>query len=190
MKNIYIAILLTLAFAVTVWAQTSGDKETEGSLVIERVIVRGNRRFTESEIKSWISTRRRGVYQPQTIDRDVRALYETGHFEDVKVYVEEGLRGGKIVTFEVSERLLIRDVSYDGMDSSQRSEVVEELSRQKIDLSNDSEYVPAKVKLAASIIEKVLTKIENRTVKVIPYVERYTATECLITFKVESGSQK
>jgi outer membrane protein insertion porin family len=190
MKNLGIAILLTLAAAVTVSAQARGDKDIESSQIVERVVVRGNRRISQSDIKSWISTRKGSVYQAQSLDRDVRALYDTGHFEDVRVYVENGLRGGKIVTFECFERSLILDVSYEGIDSSQQAEVFEELNRQKVDVSKGSEFDSARTKRAARIIEELLSKKENRSVKVNPFVERVTATDVLVTFKVESESQR
>jgi outer membrane protein assembly factor BamA len=190
MKNLGIAILLTLAATVTVSAQARGDKDIESSQIVERVVVRGNRRISQSEIKSWISTRKRSVYRPQALDRDVRALYDTGHFEDVKVYVENGIRGGKIVTFEFSERPLILDVSCEGIDSSQQAEVFEELNRQKVDVSNGSQYDAARTKRAARIIEELLSKKENRIVRASPFVERVTATDVLVTFKVASGSQR
>jgi outer membrane protein insertion porin family len=189
MKSLWIAILLTLAAVATISAQSQGDKDTTSAPIVERVDIRGNRRITGSEIKSFLSTRKQSVYQPQRLDRDVRTLYETGHFDDVKVYVENGLHGGKIVTFEVSDRPLIIDVVYEGIDSSQQEEVVQELSRQKIDLSGGSEYDPARLKLAAKIIQEVLTK-QNQSVKVNPIVERHTASDVLVIFKAESGSQR
>src|SRR5882762_8976171 len=77
------------------------------NVTVEQVLIRGQRRIPESTIKIWIGTREGDPYNPVQLDRDVRALYAQGHFEDVKVYAEEGTRGGKIITFEVSERPLL-----------------------------------------------------------------------------------
>jgi outer membrane protein insertion porin family len=190
MKRLYIAVLLTLTAVAIITAQDTRDKQATGSKIVESVYIRGNRRIPESEIKSRISTRKRGVYTPERLDRDVRTLYDTGHFEDVKVYVEDGLRGGKIVTFEVRDRPLIFDINYEGIDTSQQAEIKEECSRQEIDLSKGSEYDPVKIRRAAKIIEGLLNKEENQRVKVSPYVEQQSATEVLVIFKVEAGGRR
>jgi len=188
-KGLCIGALITLIPAPTTRAQATSDKETKAPQIVERILIRGNRRITESEIKSSLSTRKRGVYQSQKLDRDVRALYATGHFEDVKVYVENGLRGGKIVTFEVSDRPLIFDIEYEGIDSTQQEEVQQEWRKQKVDVSKDSEYNSATIKVAAKIMQELITKKENKTVKVNPIVTRLTVTDVLVVFRVESGSQ-
>ena len=103
MKYLCIAILLVLTATATTSAQARRDKQTSASQIIEHVIVRGNRRIPESKIRSWITTHKRSVYNPESLDRDVRSLYDTGRFTDVEVHVENGPRGGKVVTFEVIE---------------------------------------------------------------------------------------
>ena len=190
MKRLCIAVLLTLTATATISAQDTRDKQTTGSQFIERVNIRGNRRIPESEVKTWISTHKRRVYKPERLDRDVRALYDTGHFENVKVFVEQGLRGGKIVTFEVMHRPLILGIDYEGIDPSQQAEITEEWRSQKLELSKGSEYYPVRVRRAAKIIQDLLTNKENMSVRINPYVEQQTATEVLVVFKVEVGSQK
>jgi TonB family protein len=70
---------------------------------VEAVHIGGNRRIPESAVRTWITTREGDPYNPATLDRDVRAIYAQGYFQDVKVFAEDGTRGGKIVTFEVVE---------------------------------------------------------------------------------------
>src|SRR5262249_34418918 len=72
-------------------------------LPAEAVHITGNRRIPESTVKIWITTLEGEPYNPGTLDRDVRAHYAQGHFRDVKVFAEDGTRGGKIVTFEVRD---------------------------------------------------------------------------------------
>jgi len=189
MKVLCTAVLLILATELTSRAQDTSDRKTAGSQIVERIDIRGNRRITESEIKACLSTRKRSVYQPEKLDRDVRALYATGHFEDVKVYVEAGLRGGKIVTFELADRPLIFDIEYEGIDSSQQEEAQQEWTRQKVDVSKGAEYNPATIKLAGKILQELITKKKNQKVRVNPIIERLTATDVLVHFRVESGSQ-
>jgi len=185
MKMTCTVVLLSLLAATTLSAQDANRSKRTESQPIERVIMRGNRRIPASTIRSWISTRKGESYSPEKLDHDVRALHDTGHFADVKVYVEDGLRRGKIITFEVTERPIILEVVYEGIDQATEDEVLEEWRKQKIELSKGSEYDPVKVRRAAAVIQDVLVRRGYQQAKVNPMVERQTPTGVSIVFKVE-----
>lgn len=185
MTRIYTVVLLSLLAATALSAQEANRGERTESQLIERVIIRGNRRMPASTIKSWIGAHQGDSYSPEQLDRDVKALDDTGHFDDVKVYVEDGLRRGKIVTFEVTERPLILGVAYEGIDRVTEAEVLEEWRKQNIELSKGSEYNPVKVRRAAVVIQGLLVRRGNQQAKVNPMVERQTPTGVSIVFKVE-----
>ena len=184
-KRISAVILLSLLAPTTLLAQEANNSKPTESLLIERVIIRGNRRIPESMIKSCIAIRKGDSYSPERLDDAVRSLFASGHFEDVRVYAEDGLHGGRIVTFEVSERPLILEIVYEGIDQATQAEAREEWRKQKIDLSQDSEYDAVKVKRAAAIIQDLLVRRGNQRAKVNPMVEQQTATAVSIVFKVE-----
>jgi outer membrane protein insertion porin family len=185
MKRICIIALLSLLTATTLCAQQANNGEGTESQHIERVSIRGNRRIPGSTIKSWIGARKGASYSPEQLDRDVRALHATGHFEDVKVYVEDGLRRGKIVTFELTERPLIHEIVFEGIDQDTQIEVREQWRNQEIDLSQDSEYDVVKVRRAAAVIHDVLVRRGDQRAKVNPMVNRQTATTVSLIFKLE-----
>ncbi|MEK6407919.1 MAG: POTRA domain-containing protein [Acidobacteriota bacterium] len=185
MKKISTVVFLGLLTATTLSAQEANSREPPESQLIERVIIRGNRRIPASTIKSWIATRKGDSYGADQLDRALRALFVTGHFFDVKVYAEDGLRRGKIVTFEVLERPLIQEIAYEGIDLPTQAEVREEWRKQKIDLSQGSEYDPVKVRRAAAVIKDLLVKRGNQRARVSPLVEQSTATTVSIVFKIE-----
>lgn len=189
MKTLSITIFIALT-TITVSAQTTKDTKASQSQTVEQVIVRGNRRIPESDIKSWISTHEDGVYTPRKLDRDVHALFDTAHFTDVRVYVEDGLHDGKIITFEVTERPLILSIDFEGIDPSQQAQVAEQWRKQGIELSKDTEYDLAIARRAAKIIQEFLNEQRAGNLKVIAYVERQTATEVSVTFKVEKADRE
>jgi outer membrane protein insertion porin family len=157
------------------------------NVTVEQVLIRGNRRIPESTVKIWIGTREGDPYNPVQLDRDVRALYAQGHFEDVKVYAEEGTRGGKIITFEVSERPLLLDIKYEGLKSVQQSTVLEEFRKRSVGLSKESQYDAVKAKRAAAVIKELLANEGRPEAKVDPVVERISATAVALTFKIDEG---
>ena len=188
MRRLSIVVAISLITVITVSAQITKDKKASRTQVVEQVDIRGNRRISEADIKSWISTHAGGTYNPRKLDRDVRALFKTGHFTDVKVYVEDGLHDGKIITFEVMDRPLIYDIAFEGIDSSQQAEVAGEWRKQGIELSKGSEYDQVRVRRAAKIIQELLNRQQNNNLKVMPYVEQQTATEVSVIFKIEKSS--
>src|ERR1041385_1833362 len=157
------------------------------NVTVEQVLIRGNRRIPESTIKIWIGTREGDPYNPVQLDRDVRALYAQGHFDDVKVYAEEGTRGGKIITFEVSERPLLLDIKYEGLKSVQQSTILEEFRKRSVGLSKESQYDAVKVRRAAAVIKELLANEGRPEAKVEPQIEAISATAVALTFRIEEG---
>ncbi len=188
-----LCLLAVLVAAVGVWpgkgylAMLEPPASVNQNVPIEQVNIRGNRRIPESTVKIWIGTREGDPYNPAQLDRDVRALYAQGHFEDVKVYAEEGTRGGKIITFEVRERPLLLDIKYEGLKSVQQSTVLEEFRKRSVGLSKESQYDPVKVRRAAAVVKELLANEGRPEAKVEPQIEQISATAVALTFKIEEG---
>jgi outer membrane protein insertion porin family len=190
-------LLVALVAAASTWPinarLSSGQQPAPAAqspnqnVTVEQVTVKGNRRIPESTIKIWIGTREGDPYNPSQLDRDVRALYAQGHFEDVKVFAEEGSRGGKIITFEVSERPLLLEIKYDGLKSVQQSTVLEEFRKRSVGLSKESQYDPVKVRRAAAVIKELLANEGRPEAKVEPMKEEISKTAVSLTFKIDEG---
>src|SRR6185503_15554586 len=157
------------------------------NVTVEQVSIHGNRRIPESTVKIWIGTREGDPYNPVQLDRDVRALYAQGHFDDVKVYAEDGPRGGKLVTFEVKERPLLLDIKYEGLKSVQQSTLLEEFRKRSVGLSKESQYDPVKVRRAAVVIKEMLANEGRPEAKVEPVIEDISSTAVGLTFKIDEG---
>ncbi|HVF91565.1 MAG TPA: outer membrane protein assembly factor BamA [Blastocatellia bacterium] len=156
-------------------------------VTVEQVLIRGNRRIPESTIRIWIGTREGDPYNPGQVDRDVRSIFAQGYFEDVKVFAEEGSRGGKIITFEVQEWPLLLDIRYEGLKSVQQSTILEELRKRQVGLSKESQYDPVKARRAAAVVKELLANEGRPEAKVDPVIERISNTAVALTFKIEEG---
>ncbi|MEK6299497.1 MAG: outer membrane protein assembly factor BamA [Acidobacteriota bacterium] len=193
MSKRVLCLIALIAAAIGTWP-TSGRglrplalASQQQTVLVEQVIIRGNRRIPESTVKIWIGTREGDPYNPVQLDRDVRALYAQGHFEDVKIFAEEGTRGGKIITFEVKERPLLLDIKYEGLKSVQQSTVLEEFRKRSVGLSKESQYDAVKAKRAAAVIKELLANEGRPEAKVEPVIEQISATAVGLTFKIEEG---
>ena len=74
---------------------------------ISQVIIRGYRRAPISTIRKIISIHPGDVYDPARIERDVKALMNTGYFDDVRAETNDdpkGTNGGTVVIFNVREK--------------------------------------------------------------------------------------
>ena len=109
--------------------------------LVESVDIIGNRRLTAKEIFSWIQTRPGNTYTEEQIKRDFDALLATGYFDktQTRAMIEDGVRGGIRVIFEVVELPLIGEVNFENL-KIDRSVVIEALKKQQIDLQPGKPY--------------------------------------------------
>ncbi len=81
--------------------------------IVDEVRVQGNQRLETDAILRSIQTKAGGIFQPNSVTQDLRAIYAMGWFDDVRVEAESG-KNGKIVTFHVKEKPVIRRVKLKG----------------------------------------------------------------------------
>lgn len=123
---------------------------------VERVDVRGNRRIPEDTIRaSIIQTRPGEPYDQARLEFDLRALHRTNYFENLEVQEKDG-DIGKIVTFVVKEKPLIRAIEYVGNKSFTESNILDAFKEKKLGLTVDSQYDPVKVKMAERILRDLM----------------------------------
>jgi outer membrane protein insertion porin family len=91
------------------------SREAAGERVAE-VRVRGNRRIETDAIKARILTEPGSLYSPHQIAKDLTAVHALGFFSDVRIFRESG-PSGLIVTFEVVEYPVVRQISISGNDN-------------------------------------------------------------------------
>jgi len=88
-----------------------GQPETLGPVLDVRIT--GNKKVRELEIRRHIQTRKDRNYDPQLVQEDLRRLYGTNKFHNVRVH-KDVTPQGIIITFEVLERAIIDDVLFIG----------------------------------------------------------------------------
>ena len=122
---------------------------------IEKIEIRGNHRIPEDTIFYYIITRPGDIYDKNKVLRDFRALHKTNLFKNIKVDVADG-ETGKIVTFILEEKPIVRSIDYEGNKSFKKSDILDKFSEEKLGLTVDSPYEPTKIKKAEQIIKNLL----------------------------------
>jgi outer membrane protein insertion porin family len=84
-------------------------------IIVEDVVLQGNRLVTSQEITNLIKTRAGDSYQQKTVSEDLRTLYETKLFANVRSNVQRTGENKVKVYFQVSEfATTIQEVIYRG----------------------------------------------------------------------------
>ena len=159
--------------------------DTAGRLV-ETIEVVGNRRLSDAEVVKHIRSKPGEPYDEQQVKNDLQSIFSTGYFNKLttRVITEDGVRGGVVVVFEVEELPLIDDVNFQGLPSTQVSDVLDALRRQQIDLRKGAVYDTAKVKIAAELIRRMLEASGQENTKVEVLSRKVTATHVALTFVI------
>jgi hypothetical protein len=139
--------------------------------LVENVNIIGHRRLTTEQILSWIKTRPGEPYRPEQLKRDFDAILATGDFDrtQTRVILEDGVRGGVDLTFEVVELPLVAEINFEGL-KLDRSLVFDAWKKEHIDLRSGGPYDVVAVKAAVRIIKQLLdsnglgnSRVETRT---------------------------
>jgi len=95
----------------------------QGERSIARVAIAGNLRVEEDAIRVHLRSQPGQPFDQETLDRDVRAVYGMGFFDQVDADLEPVERNQVVITFRVKERPLVRTVKVEGAKKVKREEV-------------------------------------------------------------------
>jgi outer membrane protein insertion porin family len=123
---------------------------------IQDIIFHGNRRISRAVLLARIFSHKGDVYDESVLERDFMALWNTGYFDDIRLEATDSEKGGKIVTFFVREKKLVRSIDYKGLSSVQQSDVLDEFKKQKVGLSIQSQYDPVTIRRAEVVLQEML----------------------------------
>jgi len=87
--------------------------EAENQGKITAIVVEGNENISKDLIISQISSNLGDVFSKESIEKDVKAIYELGYFKDVRVKLESFREGYKVV-FVVVENLAVKEINISG----------------------------------------------------------------------------
>jgi len=161
----------------------------EGQPFIEGINFEGNRRIRRDTLQARIFSRQGDPYNEDTLRRDFQALWNTQFFEDVKLEVEDGIKpNGKVVTFVVKERPVIRRIRYDGIHSISESDILDRFKEKKVGLTVESQFDPTRIKKAEVVLKELLGEHGRQFATVTPQYEKIASSNAVIlVFKINEG---
>jgi outer membrane protein insertion porin family len=154
--------------------------------MIERIDIRGNRRIPEDTIRFYIQSRPGEAFDQNRIELDLRALYKSNFFENIEVSERDG-DTGKVITFTVKEKPLIRELKYEGNKSFTESNILEQFKTRKVGLTVDSQYDPAKIRAAERALKDLMDQNGKPLGTVRTEVENIPPSSVRVRFIMDEG---
>ena len=121
---------------------------------VQQIRVIGNRRIPKETVLARLFTHVGDTYDPISIERDFQSLWNTGYFDDLRIEREDTEKGIILDVF-VREKPNIREINYKGLSTVSVSDVLDRFKKQKVGLSVESQYDPAKIKQAETVDQAV-----------------------------------
>lgn len=159
--------------------------------VVENVDIQGNRRLRDEDLLYYIKTRPGDVYDAAALERDLKELLSLNFFDKTatRVLVEDGIRGGVNVIFEVRELPIIRDLVFKGAKALQESDILKEFREKRVGVSKESVYDPVKARNATRVLRELLAAKGYPNAKVDIQEDEVSATSIALTFNIEQGAR-
>ena len=154
--------------------------------IIEDIIFRGNRRVPAATLRARVFSHKGDVYDENALERDFMALWNTGFLDDIRCEVTDGEQG-KIVTFYVREKKLVRSIDYKGLSTVPQSDVLDEFKKRKVGLSIQSQYDPVVIKRAQVVLQELLAGHGRQFATVRARTRNIPPNSVALTFIVVEG---
>jgi outer membrane protein insertion porin family len=172
-------------------AATRAARRDAVQQVVESVDIQGNRRLRDEDLLYYIKTRAGDTYDPAALERDLKELLSLNFFDKTatRVLVEDGIRGGVNVIFEVRELPIIRDLQFKGSKAVSESDILKNFREKRVGISKEAVFDPVKVRGATRVLREMLAAKGYPNAKVIVQEEEVSATSIALTFDIDQGNR-
>lgn len=167
-----LTILLLLPALAWSAASTIGEVRIEGAVRVE-----------QSAIRALLAAKAGATYDPETVDRDLRAIFGMGRFKDVAAEIEEH-EGAVLLTYRLEERPLVRKVEFAGNDEFSADKL-----RGLVVVKTPDIYDPALVDKSVEALRGAYREEGYHAAEITPRVAIDDRNEATVTFDVKEGDK-
>ncbi|MFN2531657.1 MAG: outer membrane protein assembly factor BamA [Pyrinomonadaceae bacterium] len=190
-RAVLLAFLSCTSGFITFLATPASVNAQQNQRTVENVDVSGNRRLRKDDILYWVQTRAGDPYNEEQVNRDYQAILSLGFFDktQTRVLLENGVRGGVNIIFEVKELPIIRDLTFEGLKSVPESDVLKTFRERRVGVSKESIYDPVKSRNAVRVLKELLASHGHPNATIEERIEEVSATSTAITYVVHEGDR-
>jgi outer membrane protein insertion porin family len=174
-----VMLLLALAFA-------AGAALAQQPQTIEQIRVIGNRRIPKETVLARLFTHPGDAYDPISIERDFNSLWNTGYFENLRIEREDSEKG-IILDIFVKEKPTIREINYKGLNAVSQSDVLDRFKKEKVGLSVESQYDPAKIMRAVTVLKDILSEHGHQFAVIKLDIKDIPPASVQVNFNIKEG---
>lgn len=153
---------------------------------IEAIEFRGSRRVPVDTLRALIYSKKGDKLDEEVLHRDFMALWNTNRFDDIRLQKERG-KTGWIITFVVTERPVIRSITYEGNKSVSVSDILDRYKERKVGLSVESQYDPNKIQRAKNALQELESERGHQYATITPEIHPVPPSSLNIVFRVDEG---
>ena len=173
--------LLLLALAFPAGAALAQQPQT-----IDSIRVIGNRRIPKETVLARLFTHPGDAYDPISIERDFNSLWNTAYFDDLRIEREDTEKG-IILDIFVREKPTIREINYKGLNAVSQSDVLDRFKKEKVGLSVESQYDPARIKRAETVLKDILSEHGHQFATIKTEVKTIPPASVQVNFNIKEG---
>jgi outer membrane protein insertion porin family len=152
-------------------------------LTVASIEIRGAKRIEIPAIAGRLTLKAGDRYTPENVRGQVKILYDTGFFEDVRVETESSTEG-MAVTFVVQEKPFITEIVFDG-----NEQLTDEKLKEKTTIKSQTFLDQQQVKESAEAIRQAYQRDGYYNAQVVPVIETLDQDRKRLTFHITEGEK-
>ncbi|MGA3264139.1 MAG: outer membrane protein assembly factor BamA [Terracidiphilus sp.] len=172
--------------ALLALALLAGAAQAQQPRTIDSIRVIGNRRIPKETVLARLFTHPGDTYDPISIERDFNSLWNTGYFENLRIEREDSEKG-IILDIFVKEKPTIREINYPGLNSVSVSDVLDRFKKEKVGLSVESQYDPAKILRATTVLKNILSEHGHQFAVIKLDIKDIPPASVQVNFRIKEG---
>jgi outer membrane protein insertion porin family len=165
-------------------AQAAPAASSQQTVVGIHVI--GTRRIPQDTVKARMFSKIGEPFDPLSVERDFNSLWNTGYFEDVRIEKEDTAQG-VILDVYVREKPTIREIKYNGLNAITQSDVMDRFKKEKVGLTEESQYDPARIAHAVTVLEQMLAEHGHQFATIRTEVKDIPPASVQLIFQIKEG---
>jgi outer membrane protein insertion porin family len=183
-------MLATAFFAAGAGAQVRATPQfqaaSSGPQILCQTQVIGNRRIPKESILARLFSRPGDQYDPAVVERDFNSLWNTGYFDDVRIERVDEPACVQLLVY-VREKPTVREINYTGLSSITVSDIDERLKKEKVGLTQESQYDPTRIKRAEVVLQQMLGEHGHQFATIRTEIKTIPPAAVAVTFHVKEG---
>ncbi|TAL11569.1 MAG: outer membrane protein assembly factor BamA, partial [Nitrospirae bacterium] len=148
---------------------------------ISTITIQGNRRIESPAIRSRLTLKEGERFTAERIREQIRALYQMGYFEDVRVETEPKA-GNLAVIFVVTEKPFVTEILFDGNDNLKDEKLTEKLT-----VRTQSFLDQQQIKDSVERLRQLYEDEGHFSARIVPVIKSLDGERKSLTFFVKEG---